>query len=209
MFVMLSRVLLWLLLGTIIFSLFQKFNPKDGNFVGRLLLAILLIVLVLTFFNPGGTGTVVSPIWQLVSFPLKPLGAAILLMIVAAQRMKGGAIDKPGGFMVGWALTILLIASTPAFAYFLVNPRLAAMLPEGQPKQTLVALTNSVDIAGTSLGSIRSDVPTLFMQSTPSDVSRRGRVALEDFVPNAQTLSQTTSAWESYLNQVFIFLRGR
>jgi hypothetical protein len=209
MFVMLSRVLLWLLLGSIVFALFQKFNPKDGNFVGRLFLAILLIVLILSFFNPGGSGTVVSPIWQLISFPLKPLGAAILLMIVAAQKMKAGGIDKPGGFMVGWALTILLIASTPAFAYFLVNPRLTAMLPEGQPKQTLVALTNPADTQGISLGSIRSDVPTLFMQSTPSDVSRRGRVALEDFVPNAQTLSQTTTAWEAYLSQVFIFLRGR
>lgn len=111
--------------------------------------------------------------------------------------------------MVGWALTILLIASTPAFAYFLVNPRLAAILPEGQPKQTLVALTNPGDAVGISLGTVRSDVPTFFMQSTPADVSRRGRVALEDFVPNAQTLSQTTTAWEAYLNQVFIFLRGR
>jgi hypothetical protein len=208
MFVMLSRVLLWLLLGTILFSVFQKFYPS-GNFVGRLFLAILLIVLLLSFFNPGGTGTVVSPIWQLVSFPLKPLGASILLLIVAAQRMKGGGIDKPGGFMVGWALTILLIASTPAFAYFLVNPRLAAMLPEGQPKQTLVALTSPADTAGISLASIRSDVPTYLMQSTPSDVGRRGRVAFEDFVPNARTLSQTTAAWEAYLNQVNTFLRGQ
>ncbi|BAZ38814.1 hypothetical protein NIES4101_47590 [Calothrix sp. NIES-4101] len=208
MFVMLSRVLLWLLLGTIIFSLFQKFYPS-GNFVGRMILAVLFIVLVLSFFNPGGSGTVVSPIWQVVSFPLKPLGASILLMIVAAQRMKGGGIDKPGGYLLGWALTILLIASTPAFAYFLVNPRLTAMIPEGQPKQTLIALTSPGDIAGISLSSIRSDVPTFFMQTTPADIARRGRVALEDFVPNAQTLSQTTSAWEAYLNQVNIFLRGR
>jgi hypothetical protein len=203
MFVMLSRVLLWLLLGTIIYSAFQRFYPS-GTFFGRLVLAVLLIVLVLSFFNPGGSGNVVSPLWQVVSFPLKPLGASILLMIFAAQKMKDGGIGKPGGYLLGWALTILLLSSTPAFAYFLVNPRLAA-----QPQQTLVASGFDNNIAGAMSETIRSDMGSYLMQTTPTDVSRRGRVALEDFVPNAQTLSVTTQAWEAYLNQVFVFLRGR
>lgn len=208
MFVMLSRVLLWLLLGTIVYSLFQRFYPS-GGFFGRFVLAVLAIVLLLSFFNPGGSGTVVSPLWQVVSFPLKPLGAAILLMIFAAQRLKGGGIDKPGGYLLGWALTILLISSTPAFAYFLVSPRLAEMLPEGQPRQTLVALANQSDVNAIVSGSVRSDVPSYLMQTRPSDTARRGRIALEDFVPNAQALSEVTIAWEAFLNQGFIFLRGR
>lgn len=208
MFVMLSRVLVWLLLGTIIYSLFQRFYPS-GGFFGRFVLVVLSFVLLLSFFNPGGTGTVVSPLWQFISFPLKPLGAAILLMIFAAQRLKGGAIDKPGGYLLGWALTILLIASTPAFAYFLVNPRLTAMLPEGQPRQTLVALASQSDVNAIVSGSIRSDVPSYLMQTTPADTARRGRIALEDFIPNAQALAQTTSAWEAFLSQGFVFLRGR
>jgi hypothetical protein len=220
MFVMLSRVLLWLLLGTIIYSLFQRFYPS-GSFFGRLVLAVLMIVVLLSFFNPGGSGTVVSPLWQVVSFPLKPLGAAILLMIFAAQRMKGGGLEKPGGYLLGWALTILLIASTPAFAYFLVNPRLTAMLPEGQPRETLVALAGTNDVTGFVSGTVRSDInmgstnlfdtrsPALLAQATPADVARRGQVALQDFVPNAQSLSQTTQAWEAYLNQIFVFARGR
>lgn len=218
MFVMLSRVLLWLLLGTIIYSLFQRFYPS-GSFFGRLVLAVLLMVVLLSFFNPGGSGTVVSPLWQVVSFPLKPLGASILLMIFAAQRMKEGGLVKPGGYLLGWALTILLIASTPAFAYFLVNPRLTAMLPEGQPRQTLVALAGTTDVSGFASGTVRSDInmglmlntraPALLAQATPSDVARRGQVALQDFVPNAQSLSQTTQAWEAYLNQIFVFARGR
>lgn len=208
MFVMLSRVLLWLLLGTIVYSLFQRFYPS-GSFFGRFVLVVLAIVLLLSFFNPGGTGTVVSPLWQVVSFPLKPLGAAILLMIFAAQRLKGGGVEKPGGYLLGWALTILLIASTPAFAYFLVNPRLTAMLPEGPSRQTLVALASQSDVSGFVSGSIRSDMPSYLAQTTPSDTARRGRIALEDFVPNAQALSQVTAAWEAYLNQSFLFLRGR
>ncbi len=209
MFVMLSRVLLWLLLGTIIYSLFQRFYPS-GSFFGRLVLAILAIVLLLSFFNPGGSGTVVSPLWQVVSFPLKPLGASILMLIFAAQRMKGGGLDKPGGYLLGWALTILLIASTPAFAYFLVNPRLAAMLPEGQPRQTLIALAAANDVSGIASGTVLSDISSpLLAQTTPVDVDRRRQVALQDFVPNAETLALTTNAWEAYLNQVFVFVRGR
>jgi hypothetical protein len=208
MFVMLSRVLLWLLLGTIVYSLFQRFYPS-GGFFGRFVLAVLAVVLLLSFFNPGGTGTVVSPLWQFISFPLKPLGASILLMIFAAQRLKGGAIDKPGGYLLGWALTILLIASTPAFAYFLVSPRLAQVLPSGQPQQTLVALASQSDVNAIVSGSARSDVPSYLMQTTPADTARRGRIALEDFIPNAQALAQTTAAWEAFLNQGFIFLRGR
>jgi hypothetical protein len=208
MFVMLSRVLLWLLLGTIIYSLFQRFYPT-GGFFGRFVLVVLAFVLLLSFFNPGGSGAVVSPLWQFVSFPLKPLGASILLMIFAAQRLKGGAIDKPGGYLLGWALTILLIASTPAFAYFLVSPRLTAMLPEGQPRQTLVALASQSDVSAIVSGSIRSDVPSYLMQTRPSDTARRGRIALEDFVPNAQALAETTTAWEAFLGQGFVFLRGR
>lgn len=206
---MLSRVLLWLLLGTIIYSLFQRFYPS-GSFFGRLVLAILAIVLLLSFFNPGGSGTVVSPLWQVVSFPLKPLGASILMLIFAAQRMKGGGLDNPGGYLVGWALTILLIASTPAFAYFLVNPRLAAMLPEGQPRQTLIALAAANDVSGIASATVLSDISSpLLAQTTPVDVDRRRQVALQDFVPNAETLALTTNAWEAYLNQVFVFVRGR
>jgi hypothetical protein len=206
MFVMLSRVLLWLLIGTIVYSLFQRFYPS-GGFFGRFILVVLAVVLVLSFFNPGGTGTVVSPLWQVVSFPLKPLGAAILMMIFAAQRLKGGAIDKPGGYLLGWALTILLISSTPAFAYFLVSPRLASLLPEGE-RQTLVAQVYNSDVSNIVSGSLRSDVPSYLMQTRPSDTARRGRIAIEDFVPNAQALAEVTSAWEAYLNNTFRFLRG-
>ncbi|MEO0687149.1 MAG: hypothetical protein AAFY76_19400, partial [Cyanobacteria bacterium J06649_11] len=87
MFELLSRVLLWLLIGTVVFSLFQKFYPT-GNFVGRLVVVVFLIILLLSFVNPNEPA--IASLWRVVSFPLKPLGAAILLMTFAAQRIKGG-----------------------------------------------------------------------------------------------------------------------
>ena len=122
MFVLLSRVLLWLLIGTIIVSLFRRFYPS-GTFLGRLLLVLLLIIVTFAFVAPGEP--VVNSLWEVISFPLKPLGAAILMMIFAAQKMKDGAIGKPGGYLLGWSLAILLLSSTPAVAYFLIRAPIA------------------------------------------------------------------------------------
>ena len=228
MFELLSRVLLWLLIGTIVFSLFQKFYPT-GNFVGRFVVVIFLIILLLSFVNPSEPA--VASLWRVVSFPLKPLGASILLMTFAAQRIKGGAIDKPGGYLIGWALTILLLASTPAVAYFLVQSPVAQAAYPGvaliQPKSaTLVAFTGETNVANMSdvisdsiipqvnagettiaLNSSSINIPPYLLQR-PQTIRRRG-LQLEDFVPSADTLELTTDVWESYLNQVNNFLRPR
>jgi hypothetical protein len=235
MFLLLSRVLLWLLVGTIVYSLFQKFYPS-GTFAGRLVVVIFLLVLALSFINPNEPA--VASLWRVVSFPLKPLGASMLMMMFAAQRIKGGGIDKPGGYLLGWALTILLLASTPAVAYFLVRSPVAMV---GQPdiasqvenyrlastSGTLIALGQSAQsatisdvvvgsrilpavdtsVATIALNNLEIKIPPYLLQNT-ADITRRG-LRLEDFVPNAETLSLTTRVWESYLNQAYFFLRGR
>ncbi len=218
-FVLLSRVLLWLLLGAIIVSLFQKF--PSGNFLGRLLLIVLIIIIVLTFLNPREP--VVSSLWRVLSFPLRPLGASILMLIFAAQKIKAGGIEKPGGPLVGSALTILLVASTPAFGYLLTRTPVAA----APPSQVLVAwrqhttTPNVSDVVGDTILSSRDMgqatlafnpldakvMPYLLQSPNPRDIPRRG-LRLEDFVPNAQTLALTTQVWDSYLNRIYLFLRS-
>ncbi|MEA5597294.1 hypothetical protein [Rivularia sp. UHCC 0363] len=226
MFELLSRVLLWLLIGTIVFSLFQKFYPT-GNFVGRFVVVIFLVILLLSFANPREPA--IASMWKVISFPLKPLGASILLMTFAAQRIKGGAIDKPGGYLIGWALTILLLASTPAVAYFLVQSPVAQVAYPNvaliQPKSaTLVAFTgktdvgNMSDIVSDTIPQVNAQQTTIALNSSinippyllqrPDTIRRRG-LQLEDFVPSAETLQLTTTVWESYLNQVNSFLRPR
>jgi hypothetical protein len=230
MFILLSRVLLWLLIGTIVYSLFQRFYPQ-GTFAGRVVLVIILVVLALSFINPNEPA--VASLWRVISFPLKPLGAAVLLMIFAAQRIKGGGIDKPGGYLVGWALTILLLSSTPAIAYFLLrtpiattanitltNPTLVShYLPSAATPEILVAsasTTTTNDLIGdtilsdsnrTAIASLNLNIPPYLLQN-PQQIRERG-LRLEDFVPSAETLQLTTQFWERYLNQVYFFLRGR
>jgi hypothetical protein len=207
MFIMLSRVLLWLLLGTIAYSLFQRFYPS-ATFVGRLILVIMLVIMALFFVNPNDPAA--ASLWKVVSFPLKPLGASILLMLFSAQRIKGGGIDKPGGFLIGWALGILLLASTPAFAYFFgvrlpdavgSNP---TFVGQGvvQDLRIAAAITPKTDVG-------EYDVAIApYIAQTPQDIPRRG-LRLDDFVPNVDTLQVSTRTWESYLNQVNLFLRPR
>ncbi|MBD2729094.1 hypothetical protein H6G96_22960 [Nostoc sp. FACHB-892] len=214
MFLLLSRVLLWLLIGTIVYSLFQRFYPS-GSFVGRLILVVILVIVALSFLNPNEPA--VASLWRMLSFPLRPLGASVLMMIFAAQRIKGGGIDKPGGYLIGWALTILLLASTPAVAYFLYRAPLAmtgeTYVATATPTSgTLVALgqqttaANISDVTGGGILSYNLKVPPYLLQGNPQDIRTRG-LRLEDFVPNAETLLLTTRTWESYLAEVYRFMR--
>ncbi|MBN3881357.1 MULTISPECIES: hypothetical protein [unclassified Nostoc] len=213
MFLLLSRVLLWLLIGTIVYSLFQRFYPS-GTFVGRLILVVILVIVALSFLNPNEPA--VASLWRMLSFPLKPLGASVLLMILAAQKIKGGGIEKPGGYLIGWALTILLLASTPAVAYFLYRAPLAmtgeTSVASATPTSgTLVALgqpttANISDVTGDRILSYNLRVPPYLLQGNPQDIRTRG-LRLEDFVPDSQTLQFTTRTWESYLLEVYRFMR--
>ncbi|MHC0062385.1 hypothetical protein ACWATR_05575 [Nostoc sp. UIC 10890] len=214
MFLLLSRVLLWLLIGTIVYSLFQRFYPS-GTFVGRLILVVILVIVALSFLNPNEPA--VASLWRMISFPLKPLGASVLLMILAAQKIKGGGIEKPGGYFIGWSLTILLLASTPAVAYFLYRAPLAmtgetSVASAAPISGTLVALgqqttaVNISDVTGDSILSYNLRVPPYLLQGNPQDIRTRG-LRLEDFVPNSETLLLTTRTWESYLAEVYRFLR--
>lgn len=201
MFELLSRVLLWLLLGSVLVSLFQRF--PSGSFAGRFLLVIIVLILLLAFIDPSDP--TVSALWEIVSFPLKPLGASVLLLMFAAQKMKGGGIEKPGGYLVGWALTILLLASTPAVVYFLNR---SAMIPGGSSNialtesssETLVALAPGNEGIANDMG-----VNAPYLAQIPTS---RSRLALDSFIPNARTLTITTEVWERYLRQLYVFLRG-
>ncbi|MDB9523579.1 hypothetical protein PN480_16740, partial [Dolichospermum circinale CS-1225] len=66
MFQLLSRVLLWLLIGVVAYSLFQRFYPT-GTFVGRFILGLVIVVLALAFLNPNEPA--VSSLWRFISFP--------------------------------------------------------------------------------------------------------------------------------------------
>ncbi|HLO87493.1 MAG TPA: hypothetical protein VK203_21160 [Nostocaceae cyanobacterium] len=219
MFPLLSRVLLWLLIAVVAYALFQRLYPA-GSFVGRVALGLVALIIVLAFVNP--TEPAVSSIWRFVSFPLKPLGASVLMLGVAATKIqKDGGIKAPGGYLLGWALVVLFLSSTPVVAYFLVrspvgataninldtapSTTLVAMLPTTTTSNILPVEESSQDVI--ALNPLDVKIAPYLLQR-PQDIRSRG-LRLEDFVPNAETLQLTTQIWESYLNQIYFFLRGR
>lgn len=111
MFLLLTQVLLWLLVTVILYNLLVKVIPKTYlTLLGGL---FLFAIIVLAFFFPGER--LVSTAWSVLSFPLKPVGATILLLSVALNQ----GLKKRNQVVA--ALMILLISSTPFFSTLLAR----------------------------------------------------------------------------------------
>lgn len=111
MFLLLTQVLLWLLLTVLLYNLLLKVIPKTYlTLLGGL---FLFTIIVLSFFFP--TDPLVSSAWRVLSFPLTPVGATILLLAVALNQ----GLKKRN--QVVSALLILLLSSTPFFANLLAR----------------------------------------------------------------------------------------
>jgi hypothetical protein len=87
-------------------------------------------------------------------------------------------------------------------ASMLPSPVLVSSLPPGIGNNITSDVVNS-----SVLNSASVNIPSYLLQ-TPQVISNRG-LRVEDFVPSAETLQLTTQVWESYLNQIYVFLRGR
>lgn len=114
MFLLLTRILLWLLIGTIFYRLLLNIIPRKYlTWFGGL---VLFIFVVLSFINPAQS-PLVSNAWSILSFPFTPLGASILLLMIALR----GGVKKVSGNQVMAALLILVLSSLPIVAYNLAQ----------------------------------------------------------------------------------------
>ncbi|MGB5962477.1 MAG: YdcF family protein [Coleofasciculaceae cyanobacterium] len=111
MFLLLTQVLLWLLVTVLLYNLLVKVIPKSYlTLLGGL---FVFAIIVLAFFFPGER--LVATAWSVLSFPLKPVGATILLLSVALNQ---GLKNRN---QIVAALMILLITSTPFFSTLLAR----------------------------------------------------------------------------------------
>lgn len=107
MFELLSQVLIWTVLAILLYNLFKNFIPKQYfTLLGGL---FLFAIILLAFFRPNDP--VISAIWSVVSFPLKPVGATIVLLSFALRQ----GLDKSKNQIYA-ALLILLLSSIPIFS---------------------------------------------------------------------------------------------
>jgi uncharacterized SAM-binding protein YcdF (DUF218 family) len=106
MYALLLQVLLWLLLIFVVYQLLLKVIPK--NYLTVLGGFFIFAIIVLAFFYPNER--IISGAWSILSFPLRPVGATILLLSIALNQGL-----KQRNFVVA-ALLILLISSMPILA---------------------------------------------------------------------------------------------
>ncbi|MBD1866490.1 YdcF family protein [Oculatella sp. FACHB-28] len=113
MFELLTRILLWALIGIILWRIFLNVIPRIYlTWLGGLLIFTFVI---LAFLNP--TDDTVGAVWQILSIPLKPLGLSLLLLLSA---MRSGIKAVAGNLVLAAAL-ILLFSSLPLTAYWLTS----------------------------------------------------------------------------------------
>ena len=117
-FLLLTQVLLWLLIGLVAWFVLLKALPKP--FLGGLVLLLIVVVLVLAFFQgpPSGAGDVLEVLWRIISFPFTPLGLALVLLIVLLTRSK---LDKIMRRTILTVLTLVALGSLPFVAYYLAQ----------------------------------------------------------------------------------------
>lgn len=112
MLVLLTRILLWATIGLLIWYILTRIIPKQYlTWFGGV---IVLTLIVASFADPNDE--TIGTIWRLLSLPLTPLGATILLLGSAI----GDGINKVKGQQVAAALAILVITSLPIFSRFVV-----------------------------------------------------------------------------------------
>lgn len=113
MFELLTRVLLWVLIVTIIWYIFSRFiNKVYLTWLGGL---IVFAFIILAFLEP--TNSTVGSVWSILSLPLKPLGLAIFLLLNALKE----GTKKVAANQVVAALLVLFFTSTPIVAYWLAS----------------------------------------------------------------------------------------
>lgn len=111
--VLLSRILLWALIGWLIWYILVKFIPRAYLtwFGGFVILALLFVV----FVEPNDDD--VSVAWQILSLPLRPIGLVIILLLYSMRD--GWKKVKPQP--IWWATALLMVFSMPLISAFLIG----------------------------------------------------------------------------------------
>jgi hypothetical protein len=107
MFLILTRILLWILVGVVIYAALNIWLSKEWKAaIGTFL---IVFIAVGSFYNPNYW--CVPYLWEILAFFLKPLGLSLTLIYLGTQK------EKKGKNLIIAGLLILLISSIPFLAY--------------------------------------------------------------------------------------------
>ncbi|MEC4803735.1 MAG: YdcF family protein [Jaaginema sp. PMC 1079.18] len=117
MFLILTRVLLWLVVAVIVFCVFKVWLSDQWKaWIGTF---VIIFIAVGSFYNPNYW--CVPYLWEVLAFFLKPLGISLVLIAVVISRINEEPKKKRGKPLLMIAFFILLICSIPLVAYKLAE----------------------------------------------------------------------------------------
>ena len=145
MLVLLTRILLWASLGLLLwYILVRVIPPKYLTWFG----GVIFIALLALSFLEADNGTV-SIIWQIISFPFRPLG--LVLVLIGGALGEGLKGIKPMPVMI--ALCVLLFSSIPVLAQALVTEAEGSVLKAFENRSELCeGVCRSGEVPGPNLG---------------------------------------------------------
>jgi uncharacterized SAM-binding protein YcdF (DUF218 family) len=134
-FVLLTQVLLWVVVGLFAWYVLLKALPKP--FLGGLVLLLLLGVAAFTFYRGSPEQGLLGDIWRIIAVPFSPIGLILILLLIAfSEIFRGKALSKNGIRLLRIAVPLLLIFSIPAVSYFLAQRAEAESLQITRPAPT-------------------------------------------------------------------------
>lgn len=137
-FVLLTQVLLWVVVG--LFAWYVLLRALPRAFLGGLVLLLLLGVTAFTFYRGSPQEGLFGDLFRVIAVPFTPLGIILLLLLIAfSELLRGGKLSKTGLLLLRVAIPALLILSIPAVSYFLAQRAEAEAIAITRPVPALPA----------------------------------------------------------------------
>ena len=109
MFELLTRLVLWVLLVYFIWYVLLQLVPQIN--VKWLVPIVLFVLVMLGFLFPNDRS--IATVWNIISFPLKPIGLCIVFLIIAYSKGKDSSVPKKIQNLILSVLMILVFSSLP------------------------------------------------------------------------------------------------
>ena len=119
MAIWLTRLIFWSLLIYCIYLIWKKTGGDKKNWIGRLVLILIVFFLLLAFMSPDSP--VGAAIFNAFAFIFRPLGFSIILLIWALSLTTEDGLKKPAPQVIFTALLILILFSSPVVAFWLAR----------------------------------------------------------------------------------------
>jgi len=115
-FLLLTQVLLWMVVGLIAWFVLLRVLPKAV--LSTMVLLLILVILGLSFISgPPPPSDTLGILWQVISFPFTPLGLIIILLLVLLLGKPGKVARRA----ISIGLIVLALGSIPFFAYYMIQ----------------------------------------------------------------------------------------